>query len=335
MYSTPFHTKPISHLTFLVTGGGGFIGSNLVEYLLQHGAGTVRVLDNFSTGFRQNLEPFAANPALEIMEGDICDLATCLAACEGVDIVLHQAALGSVPRSIHNPALSNEVNVNGFVNMLTAAKEQEVQRVVYASSSSVYGDSLALPKVEEQVGKPLTPYAVAKRANEMYADVFAKTYRMEIVGLRYFNIFGNRQSPEGAYAGVIPLFMEALLSGQPPRINGDGLQTRDFTYIENCVQANIKAAFIENPAALNQVYNIATGVQTTLLEVYRTLEKAAGLELEPVFKPVRIGDTKDSLADISKARQLLGYQPQVSLQEGLQRAFAWFKKQKQIVEQAH
>ncbi|MFT2010349.1 SDR family oxidoreductase [Pontibacter sp. 13R65] len=335
MYSTSFHSKPISHLTFLVTGGGGFIGSNLVEYLLQHGAGTVRVLDNFSTGFRRNLEPFAANPALEILDGDICELSVCRTACEGVDIVLHQAALGSVPRSIHNPALNNEVNVGGFVNMLTAAKEQGVKRVVYASSSSVYGDNLALPKVEDQVGNPLTPYAVAKRTNELYANVFARTYGMEIIGLRYFNIFGNRQSPEGQYAGVIPLFMEALLTGRPPKIHGDGLQTRDFTYIENCVQANIKAALVEDPAALNQVYNIATGVRTTLLDLYRTLEKAAGLALEPLFKPERIGDTKDSLADISKARKLLGYNPQVSMEEGLKQTFEWFRKQNNIVEQAH
>ncbi|TXK52868.1 SDR family oxidoreductase [Pontibacter qinzhouensis] len=335
MYSTPFHTTSINHLTFLVTGGGGFIGSNLVEYLLLHGAGSVRVLDNFSTGFRQNLLPFAGNPALEVVEGDICDLATCLAACEGVDIVLHQAALGSVPRSIHNPAMSNEVNVSGFVNMLTAAKDQKVKRVVYASSSSVYGDSVTLPKVETQVGNPLTPYAVAKRANELYADVFAKTYGMEIIGLRYFNIFGNRQSPEAEYAGVIPLFMEALLQGRAPQINGDGLQTRDFTYIENCVQANIKAALVQNPKALNQVYNIATGVRSKLLEVYQIIGKAAGVQQEPHFKPARIGDIKDSLADISKARALLGYNPQVSMPEGLQRTFKWFKLQKQLLEQAH
>ncbi|WP_317127239.1 SDR family oxidoreductase [Botryobacter ruber] len=321
----PFHNKPISHLTFLVTGGGGFVGSNLVEYLLQFGAGKVRVLDNFSSGYRRNLAPFRSDPAFELLEGDIRDLGACAAACAGVDVVLHQAALGSVLRSVRNPVPTNEVNVGGFVNMLTAAKEAGVKRFVYASSSSVYGDSKVLPKVELHTGKPLSPYAVSKQVNELYADVFSRMYGLETIGLRYFNIFGPRQNPQGENAAVIPLFINALLQEQTPELHGDGRQTRDFTFVENCVQANIKAALTDNPAAVNQVYNIATGACKSLLEVLEIVEAAIGVNVEPVYGNTRPGDIRDSLADIAKATYLLEYQPRVSIEEGLRRTCQWYK----------
>jgi UDP-N-acetylglucosamine 4-epimerase len=325
VYDTPFHNRPLSDLTFLVTGGAGFIGSNLVEYLLKYGVKEVRTLDNYSNGFHKNLALFAANPALKIIEGDIRDAATCAAACAGVDVVLHQAALGSVPRSINDPVLSNDVNVGGFVQMLTAAKNAGIKRFVYAASSSTYGDHPGLPKVEDRIGKPLSPYAVTKYANELYADVFGKTYGMEIIGLRYFNIFGPRQDPGGAYAAVIPLFIDALLKNEPPTLNGDGGQTRDFTFVENCVQANIRAALADQPEALNQVYNIAVGDRTSLVQMYDILREEAGSELAPKFGPDRAGDIRDSLADISKANTLLGYDPQVRIRAGLQQTLEWFK----------
>ena len=325
MYETPFHDRPLSDLTFLVTGGAGFIGSNLVEYLLKYGAGKVRTLDNYSNGFRKNLALFADNPTLGIVEGDIRNAADCAAACAGVDVVLHQAALGSVPRSINDPVLTNDVNVGGFVQVLTAAKDAGVKRFVYAASSSTYGDHPGLPKVEDRIGKPLSPYAVTKYANELYADVFARTYDMEIIGLRYFNIFGPRQDPGGAYAAVIPLFIDALLQNQPPTLNGDGGQTRDFTFVENCVQANIRAALTTNPAALNAVYNIAVGDRTSLVQMYDILREEAGSALAPKFGPDRAGDIRDSLADIGKAARLLGYAPQVRIREGLRQTLDWFK----------
>ncbi len=325
MYQTPFHDRPLADLTFLVTGGAGFIGSNLVEYLLKYGAKKVRTLDNYSNGFRKNLALFADSPALEIWEGDIRNASDCASACADVDIVLHQAALGSVPRSIADPVLTNDVNVGGFVQVLTAAKNAGVKRFVYAASSSTYGDHPGLPKVEDRIGKPLSPYAVTKYANELYADVFARTYGMEIIGLRYFNIFGPRQDPGGAYAAVIPLFIDALLQNQPPTLNGDGGQTRDFTFVENCVQANIRAALTTNPAALNEVYNIAVGDRTSLVEMYDILRKEAGSDLAPKFGPDRAGDIRDSLADTGKAARLLGYAPQVRIREGLRQTLAWFK----------
>lgn len=325
MYNTPFHDRPLSDLTFLVTGGAGFIGSNLVEYLLKYGVKKVRTLDDYSNGFRKNLALFEGHPALEVLDGDIRNAADCAAACAGVDVVLHEAALGSVPRSINDPVLTNDVNVGGFVQMLKAAKEAGVKRFVYAASSSTYGDHPGLPKVEDKIGKPLSPYAVTKYANELYADVFARTYGMEIIGLRYFNIFGPRQDPGGAYAAVIPLFIDALLQNTPPTLNGDGGQTRDFTFVENCVQANIKAALVENPEALNQVYNIAVGDRTSLVEMYDILREEAGSDLQPNFGPDRAGDIRDSLADISKAGRLLGYAPQVRIREGLRKTLEWFK----------
>ena len=325
MYETPFHDRPLDNLSFLVTGGAGFIGSNLVEYLLKYGAKEVRVLDNFSNGFRKNVALFAENPALRVIEGDIRDRQTCIDACQGIDVVLHQAALGSVPRSINDPITSNDVNVGGFVSMLVGAKEAGVKRFVYAASSSTYGDHQALPKVEDRIGKPLSPYAVTKYANELYADVFGKTYGMEIIGLRYFNIFGPRQDPNGAYAAVIPLFIDAVLEGRPPRMNGDGGQTRDFTFVENCVQANIKAALVENKEAVNQVYNVAVADRTSLNDLFNILKAEAGSDIVPEYGPDRAGDIRDSLADISKARNLLGYEPKVRIQEGLQKTLDWFK----------
>jgi UDP-N-acetylglucosamine 4-epimerase len=325
VYNTPFHDQPIDNLAFLVTGGAGFIGSNLVEYLLKYGAKEVRVLDNYSNGFRKNVALFEGNPALRVIEGDIRDRQTCIDACQGIDVVLHQAALGSVPRSINDPITSNDVNVGGFVNMLVGAKEAGVKRFVYAASSSTYGDHKALPKVEDRIGKPLSPYAVTKYANELYADVFGKTYGMEIIGLRYFNIFGPRQDPNGAYAAVIPLFIDAVLEGKSPRMNGDGGQTRDFTFVENCVQANIKAALVQSPEAVNQVYNIAVADRTSLNDLFNILKEEAGSNINPEYGPDRPGDIRDSLADISKAQNLLGYNPQIRIREGLQKTLAWFK----------
>jgi UDP-N-acetylglucosamine 4-epimerase len=335
VYETPFHDQPLDNLTFLVTGGAGFIGSNLVEYLLKYGAGRVRVLDNYSNGFRKNMRLFEGHPALEVIEGDIRDPEVCRTACQGANVVLHQAALGSVPRSINDPITSNDVNVGGFVNMLVAAKEANVQRFVYAASSSTYGDSPHLPKVEDRIGKPLSPYAVTKYANELYADVFGKTYGMPIIGLRYFNIFGPRQDPNGAYAAVIPLFIDAVLQGKAPRMNGDGGQTRDFTFVENCVQANIKAALTDNPAALNEVYNIAVADRTSLNDLFNILKEEAGSTITPDYGPDRPGDIRDSLADISKAKNLLGYDPQIRIREGLQKTLAWFKTNQAFIRESN
>jgi len=331
VYDIPFHDQPLDNLAFLVTGGAGFIGSNLVEYLLKYGAKEVRVLDNYSNGFRKNVALFEGNPALRVIEGDIRDRQTCIDACKGIDIVLHQAALGSVPRSINDPITTNDVNVGGFVNMLVGAKEAGIKRFVYAASSSTYGDHKALPKVEDRIGKPLSPYAVTKYANELYADVFGKTYDMEIIGLRYFNIFGPRQDPNGAYAAVIPLFIDAVLEGKPPRMNGDGGQTRDFTFVENCVQANIKAALVQNPEAVNQVYNIAVADRTSLNDLFNILKEEAGSNITPEYGPDRPGDIRDSLADITKAETLLGYNPQIRIREGLQQTLSWFKANEEFI----
>ncbi|MGV3587412.1 MAG: SDR family oxidoreductase [Adhaeribacter sp.] len=331
MYEQPFHQESLNNKSFLITGGAGFIGSNLVEYLLKYEAGKVRVLDNLSNGFRKNIQFFLDNPAFEVVEGDIRDVETCNRACAGIDVVLHQAALGSVPRSIKDPVTTNNVNIGGFVNMLLAAKDQGVKRFVYAASSSTYGDSKALPKVEENIGKPLSPYAVTKYANELYADVFGKTYGIEIIGLRYFNIFGPRQDPNGAYAAVIPLFIDAVLKGKSPRINGDGGQTRDFTFVENCVEANIRAALVQNPEAINQVYNIAVGDRTSLNDLFNILKEEAGSDISPEYGPDRAGDIRDSLADISKAQRLLGYNPQIRIKEGLQITLDWFRNNQAFI----
>ncbi len=317
MYTTPYHTQDLSQYSFLVTGGAGFIGSNLVEYLLQYGAKKVRVLDNLSNGFYKNIEPFTENPAFEFFEGDIRDLQTCKKAMQGIDYVSHQAALGSVPRSINDPITTNDVNSSGFLNILVAQKETpSVKRMVYAASSSTYGDSKLLPKVEKNIGKPLSPYAVTKLVNELYADVFYKTYNTPTIGLRYFNIFGKRQSPTGAYAAVIPLFMQALKDKKAPTIHGDGEQTRDFTFVENAVQANIKA-FFASEKAVNEVFNIAFGERISLNTLWNDLQEISGVQVKPVYGAPRKGDVRDSLADISKAKELLGYNPLFSVKEGL------------------
>ena len=313
----------------LVTGGAGFIGSNLVEALLQQDNRVV-CLDNFSTGKRTNIAGFLAHPAFTLIEGDIRDLVTCHQAVEGVDIVLHQAALGSVPRSINDPITTNQVNIDGFLNMLVAAKEAGVARFVYAASSSTYGDHPGLPKVEDTIGRPLSPYAVTKYVNELYAEVFQRVYGFATIGLRYFNVFGRRQDPEGAYAAVIPKFIGQMLRGEAPVINGDGSHSRDFTYIDNVIQINQLAATTTNPQALNQVYNTAFGANTNLNEMFAILKellipyRPEIADMQPVYGPERPGDVKHSLADISKARQLLGYDPQVDFASGLQKTIAWY-----------
>lgn len=317
MYTHPYHNEDLSNYSFLVTGGAGFIGSNLVQYLLQHGAKKVRVLDNFSNGYRENLTEFMANPAFELMEGDIRDVDTCHRAVKDMDYVSHQAALGSVPRSINDPATTNEVNISGFLNMMIAIKDNpNVKRMVYAASSSTYGDSKSLPKVEDTIGKPLSPYAVTKYVNELYADVFGKTYGTDVIGFRYFNVFGPKQSPNGAYAAVIPLFMQALKDNTSPKINGDGGQTRDFTFIDNVVQANVKG-FFASKAAANQVFNVACGERIDINYLWDSLRTAANSELKAEYGPERQGDVRDSLADISKAKELLGYSPRYTVREGL------------------
>ncbi len=317
MYQHNYHSTDISEVSFLVTGGAGFIGSNIVQYLLKYGAKKVRVLDDFSNGHRYNLTEFHSHSNFEILEGDIRDLVTCKRAMEGIDYVSHQAALGSVPRSINDPITSNDVNVSGFLNMLVALKESDtVKRMVYAASSSTYGDSKTLPKVEDVIGKPLSPYAVTKLVNELYADVFGKTYGTNVIGLRYFNVFGPKQSPNGAYAAVIPLFMQAIKDGKSPTINGDGGQTRDFTFVDNAVQANVRG-FFASEAASNQVFNIACGERISVNDLWGFLNKAANTAIEANYGPERQGDVRDSLADISKAEQLLGYVPNYTVAEGL------------------
>lgn len=324
MYEKKYHEADISKLSFLVTGGAGFIGSNIVDYLMQHGAGKVRVLDNLSEGRKVNIEAHIGKPNFEFIEGDITDFDTCAKACEGIDLVTHQAALGSVPRSINNPVATNNVNITGFVNVITAAKDAGVKRFVYASSSSVYGDSKEMPKKEERIGKALSPYAVTKRANELYASVFADTYNMEIIGLRYFNIFGPKQNPKGAYAAVIPLFVDALLDNESPYINGDGEQSRDFTFVANAVQANIKALLTDNTEALGQVYNVALGGRVTINELFNNLKDLIGSSVNAIHRDNRPGDIRDSNADISKAEKYLGYNPEVGVKEGLEATLKWY-----------
>lgn len=323
----------------LVTGGAGFIGSNLTEELLRNN-NQVICLDNFSTGHEKNLAGFINHRNFCLIEGDIRSYETCKIAAEGVDYVYHQAALGSVPRSINDPLITNEVNVSGFINMLQAAKEAKVKRFIYAASSSTYGDHPALPKVEEEIGSPLSPYAVTKYVNELYAQVFSKTYGIETIGLRYFNVFGKRQDPDGAYAAVIPKFVKSFILKESPVINGDGAHSRDFTYVENVVQANLLAAATENPTAINKVYNVAFGSQTSLKELVENLKallSAYDPEISKVkvkYGPDRIGDIKHSLASIEKAKSLLGYNPKFSVIEGLQASVEWYfnSLKKELVE---
>lgn len=325
MYENNYHSSDLSNLRFLITGGAGFIGSNLVAYLLKNGAKKVRVLDNLSNGYKANIEEFLNHPAFEFIEGDIRDLETCKKAMEDIDFVSHQAALGSVPRSINNPIRSNDVNVSGFLNMLVAQKDSNsVRRLVYAASSSTYGDSKSLPKVEDIIGKPISPYAVTKLVNELYADVFHKTYGIEIIGLRYFNVFGPKQSPNGAYAAVIPLFMQSLIDDKAPTIHGDGGQTRDFTYVENAVQANIRAMFAPEEA-VNEVFNIAFGERISLNELWDELKNVSQINLEAEYGEPRKGDVRDSLANINKAKTLMGYDPLFSVKDGLKITWDNFK----------
>ncbi|MES1218998.1 MAG: SDR family oxidoreductase [Bacteroidota bacterium] len=307
-------------MRILVTGGAGFIGSNLVAALLDdERISYVKVLDNLATGHPENIKDFTSNKKFQFIEGDIRDYNTCLNCCDGIDLISHQAALGSVPRSINDPLTTNEVNITGTLNIFTAAREKKVKRVVYAASSSTYGDHPDLPKVEDKIGKPLSPYAVTKYVNELYAQVYASIYGMELIGLRYFNIFGPKQDPKGPYAAVIPLFIQGLLKNKPPVINGDGSHSRDFTYVDNAVEANLLSLFANKPEAVNQVYNIACGQQTSLLQLYNILKKEAGSSLEVIHGEERTGDVKHSLADISKAQILLGYDPTISIEEGLKK----------------
>ncbi|MFP3982637.1 MAG: NAD-dependent epimerase/dehydratase family protein [Desulfurivibrionaceae bacterium] len=322
---------------WLVTGVAGFIGSNLLETLLSLDQEVVG-LDNFATGFRHNLDQVGEGVTPEqwqrfsFLEGDICDLDTCRRACGGVDIVLHQAALGSVPRSIEDPIRTHDSNLSGFLNMLVAARDEEVARFVYAASSSTYGDHPALPKVEDIIGEPLSPYAVTKYVNELYARVFGSVYGMQTIGLRYFNIFGRRQDPEGAYAAVMPKWFSALIKGEDVFINGDGETSRDFCYIDNCIQANLLAAMVEGQEALNEVYNVAFGQQTTLNELYYLIRQRVAefkpevSAKEPEYRDFRPGDVRHSLADISKARDLLGYEPRYSVRDGLDQAAQWYRE---------
>ncbi|WP_284461119.1 SDR family oxidoreductase [Chryseobacterium sp.] len=313
----------------LITGGAGFIGSNLTEYFLNKNY-KVTCLDNFATGHRHNIDPFFENPNYSLIEGDIRDLVTCQKAVEGVDFVLHQAALGSVPRSINDPITSNEVNVSGFLNMLVAARDADVKRFVYAASSSTYGDSKNLPKVEDIIGKPLSPYAITKYVNELYADVFSKTYGLQCIGLRYFNVFGRRQDPNGAYAAVIPLFVKQFMNHESPKINGEGDYSRDFTYIDNVIQMNERAMLTKRTDAINTVYNTAVGDRTTLNDLVKYLREYLSdfdpkiAEIQAIYGPHRVGDIPHSLASIEKAQTLLGYQPTHTIDQGLKEAVKWY-----------
>lgn len=320
-----FHSKDLSSLSFLVTGGAGFIGSHVAEYLLKNDAKKVRVIDNFSNGFQSNLDILRPYNNFEFIEGDIRDVESCKKACEGIDYVSHQAALGSVPRSIKDPSNTNDVNVGGFVNILEAAVESKVKQFVYASSSSVYGDEPTLPKKEERIGNCLSPYAVSKRADELYADVFAKAYGIPVLGFRYFNIFGPRQDPDGPYAAVIPLFVKAIMNNTSAFINGDGEQTRDFTFVENAVQVNIKGMLTNNEEAKNKVYNLAVGENYSVNFLYNSIKDYLHSDIKPVHREPREGDIRNSLADISLAKNLLGYEPTTKFETGLVKTIEYFK----------
>lgn len=315
----------------LVTGGAGFIGSNLCEHLLGKGY-SVRCLDNFATGHIENVIPFIERypDMFELQVGDIRDLEACRKAVESVDCVMHEAALGSVPRSIKDPMTTNAVNISGFLNMLVSSRDAGVRRFIFAASSSTYGDSKTLPKVEDVIGKPLSPYAITKYVDELYADVFARSYGTEYIGLRYFNVFGRRQDPHGAYAAVIPLFVKKFMNHEAPNINGDGEYSRDFTYIDNVIQMNMLAMTTDNPEAVNQIYNTAYGERTTLNQLVGYLREFLGakdgaiLSIEPTHGPNRAGDIPHSLASIDKARRLLGYSPRYSMRDGLREAVDWY-----------
>ena len=313
----------------LVTGGAGFIGSNIIEKLLKQ-SNKITCLDNFSTGKRKNIENFLCNENFTLLNGDIVDFSTCMQACKGMDIVFHQAALGSVPRSINNPIATNQNNINGFLNMLIAARDNKVKRFIYAASSSTYGDSTQLPKIEENIGNPLSPYAITKYVNELYAKVCGNLYGIETIGLRYFNVFGKNQDPDGDYAAVFPKFIKLLINHEAPVINGDGNQSRDFTYIDNVVQANELAAITTNPEAINKVFNIAYGESNSLNFLTNKIIKLLSeydkeiAKITPKYAPERVGDIRDSLASIEKAKKILGYNPQYDVAKGLELAIKWY-----------
>lgn len=318
IYNTPFHSDNLNNFKFLITGGAGFIGSNIVSYLLRYNAGHVRVLDNLSNGYFENISDFIGLENFEFIEGDIRDFETCKKVLSGIDFVSHQAALGSVPRSIKDPLLTNSVNISGFLNILNAAKEESsIKKMVYAASSSTYGDHPGLPKIEEFIGSPLSPYAITKYVNELYADVFSKIYNFHTIGLRYFNVFGPNQSPDNPYAAVIPLFLKAAENGISPIINGDGETSRDFTFVENAVQANIKGLLNSSKLFKHEVLNVACGKQTTLNQLWKIISELNNISISPKYSSPREGDVKHSLADVSKAMRLIDYRPTVMIEEGL------------------
>lgn len=326
MYKQAYHNKDISSSTFLVTGGAGFIGSNIVEYLLTYNAKKVVVLDNLSSGYFENIKPYIGLPNFEFIEGDIREFQICVNALAGVDYVTHQAALGSVPRSIKDPINTNSVNIDGFLNMITAVKDNGgIKKMVYAASSSTYGDSPHLPKIEGNEGSPLSPYAVTKLVNELYADVFSKVYGLHTIGLRYFNVFGPRQNPDNPYAAVLPIFCKSFITGQQPQIFGDGNTTRDFTFVENAVQANIKAMLLE-PLTKHEVFNIAFGDQVSLNEVVELLQQISNTLILANYSEERKGDVRHSRASINKAKEILDYQPQFDFKQGLEIVYQWYKE---------
>lgn len=328
LYNNQYHNIDISKFKFLITGGAGFIGSNLAEYLLKYKAGHVRVLDNLSNGYYENIKDFIGLTNFEFIEGDIRDLETCRKAILGMDFISHQAALGSVPRSISDPIISNDVNISGFLNILVVAKESlSLKRLVYAASSSTYGDSPVLPKVEGNEGKPLSPYAVTKLVNELYGDVFSRVYGMHIIGLRYFNIFGPKQNPNNPYAAVIPIFCKNFINGQQPIIYGNGETSRDFTFVENAVQANIKAFFAPN-ICTHEVMNVACGEQYSLNETIELLNKLTGQSIIVNYGPERSGDVRHSKASIKKIKRLIGFKPTVRFREGLKIVYNWYENNK-------
>lgn len=323
MNFSKYHTESLQNASFLVTGGAGFIGSNLVEYLVQYNAGRIVILDDLSTGYIENIAPFLSLPNVVFLEKDIRDYENVQAAMSGIDYVLHQAALGSVPRSIKDPLTTNSVNISGFLNVLHCAKECGVKRMVYAASSSTYGDSPSLPKVEDKIGNPLSPYAVTKYVNELYADVYSRVYDFNSIGLRYFNVFGPKQNINGPYAAVIPLFITQFLRGESPTINGDGLTSRDFTFVSNVVQANLKALFAT--VEKSEVFNVACNERTTLLRLTEHIKDYLHSNLPVLHGPERAGDVRHSQADVQKAMDILGYNPEVKFKEGLCFTIDYFK----------
>jgi UDP-N-acetylglucosamine 4-epimerase len=326
MYEKKYHTGDISNSKFLVTGGAGFIGSGIVEYLMNHGAEKVRVIDNFSTGYINNIKKYIGHSSFELMQADIRDSDACKHAVSGMNYVLHQAALGSVPRSFDDPVTTNSVNIIGFLNMLVAAKDERV-KMVYAACSSSYGDSADIPKVEHRIGSLLSPYAVSKYVNELYGNVFSRIYEFNTIGLRYFNVFGPRQNPKGPYAAVIPVFINAALNQERPVINGDGKTSRDFTFVENVIQANLKALFASD-LKKHEVFNVASGESVSLNELWKYISEIAGTKVLPVYNKERKGDIKHSLANTAKAEYLIGYKPTVNIRKGLEKAFEWYMQNK-------